>query len=257
MNLTKYFFEHYEIGKYPYYDKYLKSVSIDKYKTYPFEMIDDEQVINMWKGYLHPSAYVEDEECDFVFLAMSFYLLNEGYVVKQFPDLLKKIENSFSISDGILKSATRSKDGTDGSGAVTWSSRRAFIDELKLEKTNNELLLESDLEKIVQEISIRNVKFTEMSSNEKLQTIRNAFDNIGKKCKNYIEIDYGLISNGLITNDMVLSFQKDLQCFRHGDVSMIEKRDSFSEQNKLFMIDYGIVILNLAYRELKNRRKEK
>lgn len=69
-----------------------------------------------------------------------------------------------------------------------------------------------------------------MTSNEKLQTIRNAFENIGKKGKNYIEIDYNLISNGLITNDMVLSFQKELQCFRHGEVSIIEKRESFSEE---------------------------
>ena len=256
MNLTKYFFKHYEIGKYPYYDQYVKSISIDRYKEYPFEMIDDEQVISMWKGYLYPSNYVEDEELDFMFLSMSFYLLNEGYVVKQFPDLLKKIENSFAISDGRLKSSTRAKYGTDGKGAVTWRSRRAFIDELELEKVNNELALEIDLEKIVQEISIRDAKFTEMTNNEKLQTIRNAFENIGKKGKNYIEIDYSSISNGLITNDMVLSFQKDLQCFRHGEMSMIEKRESFSEKNKLFMIDYGILILNLVYREIKEKREE-
>lgn len=77
-----------------------------------------------------------------------------------------------------------------------------------------------------------------------------------KKKKNYIQINYSLISNGLITNDMVISFQKDLQCFRHGEASMIEKRESFSEEYKLFMIDFGILILNLAYRELKNRNKE-
>lgn len=253
MDLTKYFFEHYEISEYPYYDKYAKNISIDKYRTFPLEMIDEDQIINTWKGYLYPSAYIEDESYDFIFLAMSFYLLNEGYIVKQFPDLLLKIENSFAISDGILKNATRIKYGTDGRGAVTWRSRRSFIDELILERTNNELTLESDLEKLVQEISVRNAKFTEMTNNEKLQTIRNAFENIGKNGKKYIEIDYALISNGLITNNMILSFQKDLQCFRHGEASMIEKRESFSEESKLFMIDYGILILNLAYRELKRR----
>lgn len=256
MDLTKYFFENYEIGKYPYYDKYIKSISIDKYKTYPFELIDDEEILSMWKGYLYPSSYVEDEENDFMFLAISFYLLNEGYIVKEFPSLLKKIEKSFSISNGILKSATRNKYGTDSRGAVTWSSRRAYIDELNLEKNTNELFLESGLEKIVQEISVRNAKFTEMTNNEKLQSIRNAFENVGKKGKNYIQINYSLISHGLITNDMVISFQKDLQCFRHGETSMIEKRESFSEEYKLFMIDFGILILNLAYRELKNRNKE-
>ena len=76
----------------------------------------------------------------FEFLLLSFYLLNEGYEIEEHPKLLFKIDAPEYISEGIFKDATRAKYGTKPNGAVAWSDRRAYSDNLSFIKRNNEIM---------------------------------------------------------------------------------------------------------------------
>ena len=56
------------------------------------------------------------------------------------------------------------------------------------------------------------------------------------------------MSTGYVTKEDLIKFQNDLQCFRHGEKEMVAKRTDYSEQQKKFLIDYGLMLINATER---------
>lgn len=256
MNLTKYFFEKFNDTNLPYYTRKLKCINLEKYRDYPCEYIDDEEIINTWKNRTYPSNNIDEEESLFEFLIISFYLYNEGYRILEQPDMLYKIDGGSELSDGILKNATRSKFGLDRKGAVSWASRRAYSDSLTFKKQFNSIPYSKNIDDLFKMVSSRNANFVEMSTDEKLEQIRNVFSNLGRmKNGKYVNLDIEKISNGFIAKQQLIDFQNNLQCFRHGEKDMIKQRNMYSDEQKQFMIDYGLMIINATERYIKTVEK--
>ena len=254
MDLTKYFFDRYDKNKYPYYERILQHYDTNMFKNYPCRFIDDDEIIFKWKAYTYPSSFEDDDETIFEFIIMSFYLLNEGYVIEEHPKLLFKIAAPSYISEGILKEATRTKIGTKSNGAVAWADRRMYSNSLNFIKKNNEIPYSTNMQDIFKLVSSANKEFKDMTIDEKLEQIRNVFSYIGKtENGKYININIDEISKGYVTKNQLMNYQNELQCFRHGEKEMITKRREYTEQQKQFLIDYGLMLINATERYLNEK----
>ena len=135
---------------------------------------------------------------------------------------------------------------------------RETIEDIKkdirdLEKNDEEsITLIEELEELIPKISTRNAQFYQMPINEKLKEIGNLIEHLLKKDKKFITLNYEYISSGFIKESDVKNLRKKVQCFRHSSQESIEERNAYTYEQKKFMIEYGIVICNLIYNELKN-----
>lgn len=252
MNLTKYFLENFDGDKYPYYNRMIKSYGIDTLKNYPCEYIDDEEIINKWKSLTYPGKY--DNEMRLEFLLLSFYLINEGYEIEEHPTLLLKILPLDVVSEKTLKDSTRTKIGTKNNGAVAWGSRRDYSDSLTFVKKNTTIPHSTNINDIFKLVSPNNNEFNNMTLDEKLAQIRNVFSYIGKDEKGkYIDLEIDKISKDYVTKQQLQKYQNELQCFRHGEKDMVEKRNEYTDEQKMFLIDFGLSIINATERYLNSK----
>jgi hypothetical protein len=132
------------------------------------------------------------------------------------------------------------------------------IDETKkaiedLEKEDGEkVVIIEEVDDLIQKISTRNAQFSEMALDEKLKEIGNLIEYLLKKDGKFITLNYDCASLGLIKENDVKELRKKVQCFRHSSQESIKERKKYTEKQKQFMVDFGIVICNLIYNELKN-----
>lgn len=255
MKLNEYFNQNYETINNPYYNKFKIDYEQGLAENED-EIFDDDDAIYKWKQLVYPAnrnpKSVGEYKANAYFGLLSFYLYSKGYEIEEYPQMLSKWRTLSDVSDEELKEATRRIYSPDG-GNVLWADRRTYIGSLTFNKKHDSLLsLEIDLEEIISSVSPRNAKFNDMSLDEKLSTIRDAFEHIGKKEGRYIPIPYEDISGGYLSVENIKRFADELQCFRHGEHSLVEKRATYTEEQKLFMVDYGMMLLNLAYRFVKS-----
>ena len=99
-------------------------------------------------------------------------------------------------------------------------------------------------------------KLKEMIGNkEKIEVIKeigNLIEYLLKKDKKFITLNYEYISSGFIKESDVKNLRKKVQCFRHSSQESIDERNSYTDEQKKFIVEYGIIICNLIYNELKN-----
>ena len=86
-----------------------------------------------------------------------------------------------------------------------------------------------------------------MSTDEKLAEIANLIENLLKKNGKFITPDYAKVCLEFITNDIVTNYRKKMQCFRHSADESIKERSSYSEDQKNFLIDYGLTIVKVIH----------
>lgn len=123
-----------------------------------------------------------------------------------------------------------------------------------LGKTNNEkIILDNEIDEKMKIISTRNACFNQMTKDEKLKEICNMLEYLLKSKKEFISLDYETNSMGYLNGKSVAEFRKKIQCFRHSSKESIEERENFSEEQKDFLIEYGVLLCNFVYRELKRK----
>ena len=122
-----------------------------------------------------------------------------------------------------------------------------------LEKNDEEsITVIEELEEVIQKISTRNAQFHQMAIDEKLKEIGNLIEYLLKKDKKFITLNYEYISSGFIKESDVKNLRKKVQCFRHSSQESIDERNAYTDEQKKFIVEYGIIICNLIYNELKN-----
>lgn len=100
-------------------------------------------------------------------------------------------------------------------------------------------------------ISNRQASFNNMSTDEKLSEIANLIEYLLKKDGKFITLDYSVICFEYISSEIVTSFRKKMQCFRHASDEAISERKSYTEEQKDFLIDYGLTIIKAIHSLLK------
>lgn len=125
------------------------------------------------------------------------------------------------------------------------------IEDLEKEASEKVVIIE-EVDDLIQKISTRNAQFSEMALDEKLKEIGNLFEYLLKKDGKFITLSYDYISLGFIKENDVKELRKKIQCFRHSSQESLKERKEYTENQKQFMVELGIVICNLIYNELKN-----
>ena len=120
------------------------------------------------------------------------------------------------------------------------------------EEKEEKIAVYEELDDKIKVISTRNATFNQMATNEKLKEIGNLIEYLLKDNRKFIELDYESNSAGFLTENIVKDLRKKLQSFRHSSKESIAERNAFNIQQKEFMIEFGIVVCNFIYKELKN-----
>lgn len=124
------------------------------------------------------------------------------------------------------------------------------IKELKKEDVG-ERIIDEEVDKLIQTISTRNAQLNEMALDERLKELGNLIEYLLKKDKKFISLNYEYLSLGFIKEGDVKELRKRVQCFRHSSQESIKERNIYTEKQKQFMVEYGVVICNLIYNQLK------
>lgn len=214
---------------------------------YEFEVYDTEEAIIKFRELCQPEVtfYGSEERC--WFYLVTYYLYRMGYEIKEFPRLLARppVEPSDftyrQIRDRIIA------EGNDDNGTVRYSSRRVFIARFTFEQKSTHIELADAIEQKFIDISNRNASFDNMSIDEKLAEIANLIENLLKKDGQFTNLDYSDICFDYISDDMVKSYRRKIQCFRHSTSEAIAERSTLSEDQKSFLVDYGLTMVKVIH----------
>lgn len=119
------------------------------------------------------------------------------------------------------------------------------------ESGDNEITIEEEVDALIQKISTRNAQFNEMAIDEKLKEIGNLIEYLLKRNNKFITLDYDDIFLGFINENDIKSLRKKVQCFRHSTQESLKERELFTDNQKQFMAEYGVLICNSIYNEVK------
>lgn len=93
-----------------------------------------------------------------------------------------------------------------------------------------------------------------MTLNEKLEAICNSIEYLlkpGKKNDKFIVLDYS-DTEGYLSDDLVKGYRNKLECFRHSTKEDINKRNEYSDDQKEFLINFGLVIIDYINKKKNN-----
>ena len=216
-------------------------------EDYEFQIFDTKEAITKFKELCQPEVSFSDNEKKCWFYLVSYYLFKMGYEIKEFPRILARppIEPSdFAYGDIRNKIIAL---GDDDNGTVRYAVRRKFVANLTFELRSTHIELDNAIDQKFIEISNRQASFNNMSTDEKLAEIANLIENLLKKNGKFITPDYSKVCLEFITNDIVTNYRKKMQCFRHSADESIKERSSYSEDQKNFLIDYGLTIVKVIH----------
>lgn len=218
---------------------------------YAFEVFDIEEAISKFRDLCQPEVSFDNNVKKCWFYLVTYYLYKAGYEIKEFPRLLSRPPvdpSSFTYVDIRNKIIAQ---GDDDNGTVRYATRRAFVAGLTFELKSNYIGIDNSIDQKFIEISNRQASFNNMSTDEKLSEIANLIENILKKNGRYITPDYSSICFDYISNETVTSYRKKMHCFRHATDEAIAERNSYSEEQKNFFVDFGLTIIKVIYTLLK------
>ena len=251
MNLLK-FYEN-NIDNKDYYYKFYNEIITEIYLTesdYDYNVFDIEEAKEKFKKLCYPSNHKSKEE-NIMFLGLCYYLRNNGFQLKQFPTLFDRpIELEIFSYNEIRKKILLSR--TEDNNIVRWRERIFYIDNFIFLKRDTTFEIFKNLKEKIKLISTRNADFDIMSIDEKLEELSNLIENLLKKSndKDFIDINYDFSCN-ILSKDLIKKYRKMLHCFRHASKKSIYERSQYSENQKNFLIDFGIMICNHIYENFK------
>ena len=87
--------------------------------------------------------------------------------------------------------------------------------------------------------------------NGKIAEIANLIENLLKQDGKFITPEYEDVCCGFIDDTIVKNYRKKMQCFRHCTDEAIEERKTYSEEQKNFLVDYGLTMVKAIHELVK------
>lgn len=260
MDLKEFYFQNIQESEYHYrfYDS-IKNVNrtynifsgCKEADDYEFEVYDAEEAITKFRELCQPDVNFSSNEKKCWFYLITYYLYKTGYEIREFPRALARPPvDPGEFTYGEIRNKIIAQ-GYDDNGTVRYAVRRNFIANLTFEKKSTHIDIDDLINQKFIEISNRQASFNNMSTDEKLAEIANLIENLLKKNGKFITPDYPKICFDYISNDIVASYRKKMHCFRHATDEAIAERNSYSEEQKNFFVDYGLTIVKVIHSLLK------
>lgn len=215
--------------------------------NYEFVIYDIEDAIEKFKSLCQPEKENHSSEDKCWFYLISFYLYKNSYFIEEFPRVLERPpQDTFEF----VNKEIRNKliiSGKEVNGRVSYKERRILVANLTFKKTSEYIEIDECMEQKFKEISTRNASFDKMSTDEKISEIVNLIEHFLKKGDKFVVPDYTQICFDYIDDEKVKKYRKQFQCFRHSTEKALKERASYSEEQKKFIIDYGLTIVKAIY----------
>ena len=255
MDLKTFYFDNIKESEYHYrfrdaiknsnivYDFWIEQEEIEDYE---FEIYDAEEAIIKFRELCQPEVdFSIENKCWFYLI--TYYLNTLGYEIKEFPKILAR--PPVNPSDFVYRDirARIIALGGDDNGTVRYATRRKFVAELTFEQKSSYIEVGESINQKFIEISNRHATFIKMTTDEKLAEIANLIENFLKNDGKFLSLDYSKVCCGFIDNELVKEYRKRMQCFRHSSNESIEERKNYSEEQKNFLIDYGLTIVKAIH----------
>ena len=259
MDLRAFYFENIKSDEYHYrFHDAIRDVNkvyniftgSEEINDYSFEVYDAEEVILKFRELCQPEMSFYNNENSCWFYLTTYYLHKMGYEIKEFPRVLARPPKDPSeFTYGEIRNRIISQGGSDN-GTVRYAIRRAFVADLHFEQKSSHIEISDSINQKFIEISNRQSSFTNMSTDEKLAEIANLIENILKKNGKFLTVDYSSVCFGYVTEDTVKTYRHQLQCFRHSSEDSIKERASYSQDQKAFLIDFGLAIIKVIHKKV-------
>lgn len=247
----EYYYNYYDLIK-SINETYILFEGIQETNDYKFFIDSIDDAIEKFKYLCQPENESHNNENRCWFYLVLFYLNKGGYIIEEFPRL---IEHPPLDSYEFVNKEIRNKlitEGKDDNGTVRYKERRKLIANLTFKQIDNHIELVDAIEKKFKEISNRQAAFHHMSMDEKLAEIANLIENMLKKNGKFLSPDYSQVCFDYINEDTIKRYRKKIQCFRHSASESISERESLSKEQKIFLIDFGLIILKVIHALLNN-----
>ena len=215
--------------------------------NYQFVVFDEYEAVDKFRSLCQPSceAGTYEERCWFYLVA--YFLDTYGYVIEEFPNILNrppKNPNAFIYEEIRNKAFSL---GLNEGNTIRYATRRQIIADMTFVRKESSVVIGETLNERVQMISLRNARFEEMESDEKLKEIANLIEYLLKTDGKFIQLDYSGVAFDYVDDNDVRSFRKRVQCFRHSSKESFEERKQISNQQKDFLIDFGVTICKAIF----------
>ena len=256
MDLKEFYFENIHEAEYHYsFHDSIKNVNRiynifsehEEVDDYEFEVYDAEAAITKFRELCQPDVSFSSSENKCWFYLITYYLYKMGYEIKEFSRVLARppVDPS-DFTYGEIRNRIIAQ-GDDDNGTVRYAVRRKFVASFTFELKSSHIDIDNSINQKFVEISNRQASFNNMSTDEKLAEIANLIENLLKKNGKFITPDYSKICFDYIANDIVTSYRKKMHCFRHATDEAIAERNSYSQDQKNFFVNYGLTIVNVIH----------
>ena len=173
------------------------------------------------------------------------------YEIKEFPRILARPPvdpTDFTYRD--IRNRIIALGGDDN-GTVRYATRRTFVADLTFEQKSCNIEVNDSINQKFIEISTRQASFNSMHIDEKIAEIANLIENLLKQDGKFITPEYEDVCCGFIDDTIVKNYRKKMQCFRHCTDEAIEERKTYSEEQKNFLVDYGLTMVKAIHELVK------
>ncbi len=256
MDLRKFYLEN--VSDKEYYYKFYNLINdindtynifsgVEETYDYSFEIYGIDEAIEKFKYLCQPENESHNNEDKCWFYLILFYLKKCGFIIEEFPRL---IEHPPAETYDFVNKEIRNKiigEGKDDNGTVRYTERRRLVANLTFKQTDRNIELADAIDNKFKEISNRQASFQSMSTDEKLAEIANLIENMLKVNGKFLSLNYSTICFDYVDEAKITEYRKKLHCFRHSSVESLRERESFSEQQKNFLIDYGLTIIKVIH----------
>lgn len=216
-----------------------------------FLVYDAEEAINKFRELCQPGNEPVMSEPQCWFFVIAFYLDRHGYYIEQFPNILKRPpdEPATFVYDEIRNRAFSL--GLNQGNTVQYATRRKIVANMNFKTNSSAIEVGEPLDERFRKISTRDASFQEMATDEKIREIANLIENLLKQEGNFITPDYSKIAFDYLSDDIIRKYRHQIQCFRHSSEDAINERNTFSDEQKDFFVDYGTIICKTIYELVK------
>ena len=223
----------------------------EEIKDYTFEIFDTEEAIQKFRDLCQPEVTFSRNDNSCWFYLITYYLYKLGYEIKEFPRILSRPPvdpSEFTYNE--IRTRIISQGGADN-GIVRYATRRTFVANLTFELKSSHIEISDSINRKFISISNRQSSFTNMSTDEKLAEIANLIENMLKKNGKFLTVDYSSVCFEYVTEEIVKNYRHKLQCFRHSSEESIKERASYSQDQKAFLIDFGLAIIKVIHQKVR------
>ncbi len=121
-----------------------------------------------------------------------------------------------------------------------------YIKEMSKEKNPTVELI-----RIISKVSTNDTEYSKMSTDEKLEKLNMCIEYLLKTNGKYIHLDYKLIFGDFVNEKDIVLYRNTTNCFRHGSEDAIKSRAILDNDYKIFLIEYGMLVVQSLLSYLK------